>query len=343
MRATETTGIPSLDDSISNDTRDNTSDQPAHAFVEVTTLNHENSMFEAQEQFGRLYEPNDYLLINVTVAEPENVAYIVDLYTRSSKASDDEPPYHFGYHYILPNVLKKSDGKLELYITCAQRHRPLGIMKVDFLKITPLEAKKCDLSRSYIRYWNSKFTGLDVGHRGSGTSFKANDGNVIRENTIASIKKAIAHGADMVEFDVQLSKDLVPVIYHDFYVYVSLKKKTDGNHDMLELPMKDLTLSQLKELKVFHTAEGKKKEQKFFDEHMEEHQPFPELSEALVIIDENVGFNIEIKWGQEMEDGTYEAFETTIDRNLYIDCILDVVLAKGGKRRIVFSCFDADM
>ena len=104
---------------------------------------------------------------------------------------------------------------------------------------------------SYIRHWNKKWSGLDVGHRGSGTSFKSSDGGVIRENTIASLKKAAASGADMVEFDVQLSKDLVPVIYHDFQVYVSLKKKkTLEVGDMLELPMKELTLEQLKNLKV---------------------------------------------------------------------------------------------
>lgn len=28
----------------------------------------------------------------------------------------------------------------------------------------------------------------------------------------------------MVELDVQLSKDLVPVIYHDYYIYISMKK-----------------------------------------------------------------------------------------------------------------------
>lgn len=31
-------------------------------------------------------------------------------------------------------------------------------------------------------------------------------------------------GADFVEFDVQLSKDLVPVIYHDFSVFISMKQ-----------------------------------------------------------------------------------------------------------------------
>lgn len=115
-----------------------------------------------------------------------------------------------------------------------------------------MEPGKCSLKQSFARYWSQCWTGLDVGHRGSGTSFKANSGNVIRENTIASLKKAAVYGADMVEFDVQLSKDLVPVIYHDFHVYVSLRKKgdTDTQHDMLELPMRELTLKQLKELKV---------------------------------------------------------------------------------------------
>lgn len=79
-----------------------------------------------------------------------------------------------------------------------------------------------------------------------------------------------------MEFDVQLSKDLHPVIYHDFHVYVSLKKKGSlDTNDMLELPMRELTLEQLKNLKVYHTVEGKNREAKFFDENLEDHQPFP--------------------------------------------------------------------
>ena len=73
----------------------------------------------------------------------------------------------------------------------------------------------------------------------------------IRENTIASFKKAALHGADMIEFDVQLSQDLVPVIYHDFEVFVSLKrKKVIEPFDMLELPLNKLNLDQLHNLKV---------------------------------------------------------------------------------------------
>lgn len=195
-----------------------------------------------------------------------------------------------------------------------------------------------------MRYWNEKWRGLDVGHRGSGTSFKVTSTGSIRENTIASLKNAGASGVHFVEFDVQLSRDLHPVIYHDFHVYVSLKKKaTIDANDMLELPMRELTLEQLKNLKVYHVMEGRAREPKFFDEDLADHQPFPELAEALTAIDEKVGFNIEVKWAQLMENGLFEDNHQSIDKNLYVDCILKVVLANAGRRKIIFSCFDADI
>ncbi|XP_058820289.1 glycerophosphocholine phosphodiesterase GPCPD1 isoform X1 [Topomyia yanbarensis] len=333
----------SHEDSLSNDTRENGTDHQAYAFTEVLSLRNSNASFEQQSQFGCPYHPDDFIVFNVTLNEPENVAYLVDLYTYSSRFKENEPPYHLGYHYILPNFLKKSEGILELPVTCASKHRPLGMMRIDYLKVTPLLPSKCSLERSYIRYWDKRWTGLDVGHRGSGTSFKTSEGNVIRENTIASLKKAVAHGADMVEFDVQLSKDLVPVIYHDFDIYVSLKRKTNlETNDMLELPMHELTLEQLKNLKVYHVVEGRNREPKFFDEDLDEHQPFPQLSDALDLIDPSCGFNIEIKWSQKLKDGKMES-ELHFDSNLYVDCILKVVLEKAGSRRIVFSCFDADI
>ena len=82
----------------------------------------------------------------------------------------------------------------------------------------------------------------------------------VRENTIASLKTAAYHGADMVEFDVQLSKDLIPVIYHDFHVSISLKRKKQIEAmDMLEIPVKDLTLEQLHLLKVSLVSNKTKK------------------------------------------------------------------------------------
>lgn len=48
----------------------------------------------------------------------------------------------------------------------------------------------------------------------------------------------LAFGAELVEFDVQLTKDNVPVIYHDFFVH------TDG----LDMPVPSLTLQQFRNI-----------------------------------------------------------------------------------------------
>lgn len=136
----------------------------------------------------------------------------------------------------------------------------------------------------------------------------------------------------------------MPVIYHDLHVYVSLKKKkSPDENDYLLLPMNELTLEQLKHLKVYHEQEGKTRQPKFFDEHLDEHQPFPQLADVFDALDESVGFNIEIKWNMEFQDGKYEVDRVNKNPNLYLDCILDVVLTKAGARRVVFSCFDPDI
>lgn len=340
--------ISPLEDSLSNDThdtRENGGDGgTAFAFSEVATLKLDDSVIKPQSQFGTACGPDDLVIFHLTISDLENTSYLIDLYTYS-KSHQDEPPHHVGYHYVLPNLFKMSEGRLEVPITCASKHRPLGMMKMGYLIVKPVPSLSMDMSITYARYWNHKWKGLDVGHRGSGTSFKANDA-LIRENTITSLKNAAEHGADMVEFDVQLSKDLVPVVYHDFMIYVSLKSKNImQEHDYLALPMRELTLEQLKNLKVYHTAEGQSRAQRsFHNEDLQEHQPFPQLADVLEALDPHVGFNIEVKWSQRLQDGTMEEeFEHVVDRNLYVDCILDVVFRKAGKRRIVFSCFDSDI
>lgn len=114
----------------------------------------------------------------------------------------------------------------------------------------------------------------------------------------------------MIEFDVQLSKDMVPVIYHDFYVYTAMMKKlgkeptgngtSDGHYDMLHLPIKELTLAQLQKLKVYHVKENTRVPQ-LKDDDFDDHQPFPTLQHALEHLDPHVGFNIEIKWTMQLK------------------------------------------
>ena len=126
-----------VEDSMSNDTRENGgTEQPVYAFAEVATLKSSTNVFETQAQFGRPFHTDDIMVFDVSVGDPENVAYLIDLYTYRMSADDTEPPHHLGYHYILPNVLRKSDGKLEIPITCATKHRPLGMMNVEYIRVS---------------------------------------------------------------------------------------------------------------------------------------------------------------------------------------------------------------
>ena len=61
---------------------------------------------------------------------------------------------------------------------------------------------------------------------------------------------AVLHGADMIEFDVQLSKDMIPVIYHDFELCLPTSTKKNGENHLVEIPLKSLALEQLQHLRV---------------------------------------------------------------------------------------------
>lgn len=77
-----------------------------------------------------------------------------------------------------------------------------------------------------------------VGHRGAK--------GLEPENTIRSIKRAIALGVDAVEVDVRLTKDNIPVIMHD----ETLDRTTNGKGRV-----RDYTL---KELKKFNAGDNEK-------------------------------------------------------------------------------------
>ncbi|KAI4464164.1 glycerophosphoryl diester phosphodiesterase [Holotrichia oblita] len=330
----------SQDESQSGDQHD----YPEYNFTEVASLHSKDSQFKPQEQFGHAFNEGDMNMYHCYVLDRANTAFLVDVYVYSSQAIDDEPPYHAGFCVILPTVFKGSTGNLVLPLI-SMKQRPLGELKLEYLLILPLPTFNSDMRITYSRYWKKTKQGLNVGHRGSGSSFKleVNESSEIRENTIASLKRAVLHGADYVEFDVQLSKDLVPVIYHDYHVCIAMKKKkTFTDSDMLELPIKELTLDQLRILKLYNLMEGKTKNLRFYDEELEEHQPFPTLKSALELVDRKCGFNIEIKWTNKYADGTYE-LNDAIDINCYVDTILEVVLKNAEDRAIVFSSFNPDI
>lgn len=162
---------PTVDESLNADTNDG--EPPMYVFTEVATINSANPKFQPQEQFGRVYNNGDFIIFNIKCPNLHALAYLVDFYKHSSRASPGDPPRHLGSCYVLPNVLKKTDGQIELPITCASKHRPLGSMCCEYLIVRPMTENLCEMSASYVTHWNEKWRGLEVGHRGSGSSFKS--------------------------------------------------------------------------------------------------------------------------------------------------------------------------
>lgn len=164
------------DSSLSLDTVDMV--MPAGVQVEVATLDNDPTIckLQPQEQFGREYKQDDILLVNITTSNHAALAYLLDFYSYSTRASSEDPPYHIGYTYVLPNVFKRSEGTLELPVTCNVKHLPLGTIVIEYLIINPMPTTGlCNMEVSYAKHWDPTWTGLEVGHRGLGASFKTKE------------------------------------------------------------------------------------------------------------------------------------------------------------------------
>lgn len=93
----------------------------------------------------------------------------------------------------------------------------LGNIKFEYLCVTPFTHPQMSLARSDT-YWKQLVSTRVIGHRGLGKNMSNRNSLQLGENTVESFIAAASLGACYVEFDVQLTKDHVPVIYHDFLV-----------------------------------------------------------------------------------------------------------------------------
>lgn len=109
----------------------------------------------------------------------------------------------------------------------------IGSVTFNFLIITPFKHPKMSISANQT-YWKSMSSTMVIGHRGLGKNVSGRKSLQLGENTIQSFIAAANLGASYVEFDVQLTKDHVPVIYHDFLV----------SETGIDAPVHTLTLEQ---------------------------------------------------------------------------------------------------
>uniref|UniRef100_A0A4W2CP68 Glycerophosphocholine phosphodiesterase 1 n=1 Tax=Bos indicus x Bos taurus TaxID=30522 RepID=A0A4W2CP68_BOBOX len=248
----------------------------------------------SQPECGYGLQPDRWTEYSIQTMEPDNLELIFDFFEEDLSehvVQGDAFPGHVGTACLLSSTIAesgKSAGILTLPIMSRNSRKTIGKVRVDYIIIKPLPGYSCDMKSSFSKYWKPRIP-LDVGHRGAGNSTTTAQLAKVQENTIASLRNAASHGAAFVEFDVHLSKDFVPVVYHDLTCCLTMKK-------------------------------------------------------VLESLPEDVGFNIEIKWICQQRDGMWDGnLSTYFDMNLFLDIILKTVLENSGKRRIVFSSFDADI
>ncbi|KAJ8384058.1 hypothetical protein AAFF_G00211900 [Aldrovandia affinis] len=304
----------------------------------------------SQPECGYALEPSLWTEYSIHTMDPDNLELTFEFFEEdlSEVVLGDGHPGHMGMACLLSSSFRESGrntGVVTLPIMSRNSRQTIGKVRVDYIVIRPIKDLTCDMRFCFTKYWKKRVA-LDVGHRGAGSSHHTKHTR-IRENTIASIKSAANHGAAYVEFDVHLSKDFVPIVYHDLTCCISTKKKNDEHSlELIEVPVKDLTFDQLQLLKLAHVTAMKVHDQELQDEEefIAEHQPFPSLHQIFQAVPEHVGFNIELKWITQLKDGSWDGnMSSYFDMNLFLDIILKCVHQNAGKRRVVFSCFDPDV
>ncbi|KAI9780710.1 MAG: Glycerophosphocholine phosphodiesterase [Peltula sp. TS41687] len=219
--------------------------------------------------------------------------------------------------------------------------------------------------------------------KGLGQNVGAHEHLQIGENTIQSFRTAVDLGASYVEFDVQLTKDYVPVIYHDFlmsetgtdaplhtlsfeqFMYISeaqspqsdlsskakakclegFERQADRGRRSRSRSLNTYDDYQAKDLleRMKRTFEFKLKGFKGNTRGDYIHEPFVTLQELLRELPEAVGFNIEIKYPMLFETDDWKMDPYAIELNTFVDAILDKIYSFGANRSIIFSSFSPEI
>jgi glycerophosphoryl diester phosphodiesterase len=140
---------------------------------------------------------------------------------------------------------------------------------------------------------------LKIAHRGYSEMFP--------ENTIPAFLKAADCGAEMIEFDVHLSKDSHAVVIHDN----DIDRTSNGSG-----AVKDFTLKELKDF-----------DYNFLKIPDLGHVPIPTLEEVIDAVPQRVLLNIELK----NCPYKYEGIEETV---------IEIIKKKKLSERVIISSFD---
>ncbi|KRX83800.1 putative glycerophosphocholine phosphodiesterase GPCPD1 -like protein T05H10.7, partial [Trichinella sp. T6] len=298
--------------------------------------------------------PRDIWIFKAQFFTTDESIFKVEFFSISDEEGDSPVVEQIGTAIVLTSALQNYRGSIKLPI-CDVKNKVVGSFVAELLIIKPITDIKQTLERGFTEVKKQHNRTMNIGHRGVGQSCAKPC--TLPENTIASFKAATLSGADFVEFDVQMTKDWLPVVYHDFFVKIWARKRPSNrtlnlnHHDdfsVQTIAVSDLTKDELDMLMMVD-------EQKFANrsdvqgnlnsEVDAELLPFPLLIQVLQhqSLPSCVGFMIEVKYPQKLKCGCSELYENYTERNAYVDVIVTDVLKNAHQRKIIFSSFDPDV
>lgn len=320
-----------------------------------------------------------------TTTDATKVKLLFDIIPTYSGAEE----HKIGRGVALLNSVKPSigakrmnlQGDISVPIMAASTLEVIGCVNFNFLVITPFSHPNMEITEKQT-YWKRMASTMLIGHRGLGKNMTSSKSLQLGENTIQSFIAAANLGAQYVEFDVQLTKDHVPVIYHDFLV----------SETGIDAPVHTLTLEQFLHVndrktprssrqpsptrypqemvqdtkakngerprsmsmghpvddadmdeKMKHTRDFKAKGYKANTRGKFIQAPFTTLEEMFKKVPVDVGFNIEMKYPMLFESEEQEMDTYAVELNSFCDTVLTKVYDLGGKRNIIFSSFNPDI
>ncbi|XP_022774216.1 glycerophosphodiester phosphodiesterase GDPD1, chloroplastic-like [Durio zibethinus] len=180
---------------------------------------------------------------------------------------------------------------------------------------------------------------LVIGHRGHGMNLlQSSDSRMkaIKENSILSFNSAAKFPIDFIEFDVQVTKDDCPVIFHDDFIL------SEENGTVFEKRVAELCLAEFLRYGPQREAgkDGKcllrkTKDGKIVKWNVEIDDSLCTLEEAFHKVEPSLGFNIELKFDDNI---VYQQDHLTH----VLQVILQVVFEFAKDRPIIFSSFQPD-
>ena len=168
------------------------------------------------------------------------------------------------------------------------------------------------------------------GHRGAR--------GVLPENTLDSFQYLFDNDIKAYETDILISKDLVPVITHDFRLSPSMTKDSEGNWlEDEDIKIIDLTYDQISKFEVGSLNKLTKYGRRFLNQKKLPNQKIPKLNQLLDLTTQNNNSNLIIN---------LEIKSTPVQENLtpspemLAKIVLDEVNKSSLIDKIIYSSFD---